>query len=553
MRIHTLPGPCLAHLVCPSLAPAWHILSCSLPPSFYSFDNTCGPLRMDIALHLPVAMSVRALLAIVAIMALAMMEASRERKELVKELRKVARRAGVQLVRDDAGKEKITTMMDGIRAATNVEPAAKRGAESAFQRYLATYRKAPTLEKKGQEAFRMRGKSFLLTYNWDFLGEACPDGTPKASNVDDLWHRWCAWKEAVTQTLGVKQSTSTIEASLRSENVNRVHIHWKINLNQAVDQSTTKGFNFRGVRPDVRGTMVPVERGRRKPRGVNFLEASNRAHFYTWAPKEGSLRVDTNYAPFSEYRVLGKWLEDLYTAGKLTHKVYEDLSLRVRVGHSSRMRDSQVVVAREKERAVDEHMAQVDAALAQLRAPFRRFPEVEAWEDSFLKLDFRWKLLVLVADSASGKSSFAESLFERPFILTVESAVHLDLKAFDRDVNDGLVLDNVNTWEQLLRWRAVLQARNAKSWGGQSATNMFAYVQYLFGVAVVATIDLDAPDSHLVNPGHAQASNWLLKNCVIVRLPAGDAFFDRSAMPDAIVENTFSRFAETVKRRRLAK
>ena len=87
----------------------------------------------------------------------------------------------------------------------------------------------------------------------------------------------------------------------------------------------------------------------------------------------------------------------------------------------------------------------------------------------------------------------------------------------------------------------------------QSATNMFAYVQYLFGVAVVATIDLDAPDSHLVNPGHAQASNWLPKNCVIVRLPAGDAFFDRSAMPDAIVENTFSRFAETVKRRRLAK
>ena len=52
---------------------------------------------MDIALHLPVAMSVRALLAIVAIMALAMMEASRERKELVKELRKVARRAGTSV------------------------------------------------------------------------------------------------------------------------------------------------------------------------------------------------------------------------------------------------------------------------------------------------------------------------------------------------------------------------------------------------------------------------------------------------------------------------
>ena len=87
--------------------------------------------------------------------------------------------------------------------------------------------------------------------------------------------------------------------------------------------------------------------------------------------------------------------------------------------------------------------------------------------DSFLNLDVRWKLLVLVADSATGKSSFAESLFERPFMLIVEAAEHLDVKAFEQDVHDGLAFDNVNSWGQLLRWRAVLQARNAKSSGGQ--------------------------------------------------------------------------------------
>ena len=103
------------------------------------------------------------------------------------------------------------------------------------------------------------------------------------------------------------------------------------------------------------------------------------------------------------------------------------------------------------EGALDQTLAKADAELAKLRAPFRVFSEVRAWEDSFLNLDFRWKLLVLVADSASGKSSFAESLFEQPFILTVEAAEHLDLKAFDRDVHDILVLDNVNSWGQLLR------------------------------------------------------------------------------------------------------
>ena len=92
------------------------------------------------------------------------------------------------------------------------------------------------------------------------------------------------------------------------------------------------------------------------------------------------------------------------------------------------------------------------------------------------------KNLVLCADSSSGKSNFAEGRFDSPYVLTVEGAEHLDLRGFDYEKNDGVVLDNVNSWKQLLGWRAVLQARNAKSKGGQSATNIHAYPQYLHGV-----------------------------------------------------------------------
>ena len=46
---------------------------------------------------------------------------------------------------------------------------------------------------------------------------------------------------------------------------------------------------------------------------------------------------------------------------------------------------------------------------------------------------------------------------------------------------------------------------------------MYSYVQYLFGVPVVATVDLDAPDSYLVDPTHRKRSKWLCKNCVFVR------------------------------------
>ena len=77
------------------------------------------------------------------------------------------------------------------------------------------------------------------------------------------------------------------------------------------------------------------------------------------------------------------------------------------------------------------------------------------------------------------KSNFAESSFDSPYVLTVEEAEHLDLKGFSYEKNDGVVLDNVNSFQQLRKWRAVLQARNAKSKGGQNATNMYSYPQYL--------------------------------------------------------------------------
>ena len=74
--------------------------------------------------------------------------------------------------------------------------------------------------------------------------------------------------------------------------------------------------------------------------------------------------------------------------------------------------------------------------------------------------------------------------------------------------HDGIVLDNVNSWGQLLAWRAVLQARNTLSKGGQSATNIYAYAQYLYGVAIVATVDADAPDYYLVE--EVKASEYLV-------------------------------------------
>ena len=74
----------------------------------------------------------------------------------------------------------------------------------------------------------------------------------------------------------------------------------------------------------------------------------------------------------------------------------------------------------------------------------------------------------------------------------MEDNPELDLTGFDRAAHDGVVLDNCNTFGQLLKWRALLQARNTLTKGGQSATQMYAYSQYWFMVPIVVTVDFDA-------------------------------------------------------------
>ena len=128
---------------------------------------------------------------------------------------------------------------------------------------------------------------------------------------------------------------------------------------------------------------------------------------------------------------MGKWIDDLWMRGKLDHDAYGELALRLRRGYATRKRDLEAVLAEERSRRLADRVEEVDRALHLRKKPFRSFPQVRTWEESFLQVDFRYKVLVLCADSASGKSVFAESLFRNPYVLTVEGSAHLDLKSFN--------------------------------------------------------------------------------------------------------------------------
>ena len=147
--------------------------------------------------------------------------------------------------------------------------------------------------------------------------------TPPAASNAGLWRTWRDWKARKKQELGVTQSSSKMEESLASDDVGRVHIHWKVNLKNPLDNASKAVFSFHGVKPDVRVTRAAQPQAPalgvavKAARGASLEEASNRGHFYTWAWKKGSLYRGTNWHPWKDYRVQGKWLDDLWTDDKL--------------------------------------------------------------------------------------------------------------------------------------------------------------------------------------------------------------------------------------------
>ena len=110
------------------------------------------------------------------------MEKASARKGLVKELRAFARQTGVAQVRDDSSRTKVEAMFQSIIASAAAD--VKTEATKVFEKYQSSFTaelESPVVQSANAEPFRLRGRSFLFTYNWDFFNKAFIDGAPKAS------------------------------------------------------------------------------------------------------------------------------------------------------------------------------------------------------------------------------------------------------------------------------------------------------------------------------------------------------------------------------------
>ena len=239
--------------------------------------------------------------------------------------------------------------------------------------------------------------------------------------------------------------------------------------------------------------------------------------------------VTGNYVPAwcsqdgaATYRVQGKWPEALWKHYKLDHATYEEYLFLTRDGVQARKRNLDACKAWSEAQAEE---AEIAATVKRIRSnpaiykPFPPVPAVSAWLEHFKTDLLRYPLLILVGASASGKTEYAKSLFQKPLELKVGSSEVFPAKMveFKRGVHDALILDDVRDLDFLVSHQEKVQGKyDSRIEFATTQGGTCFYTKYLFKVPTVVTINYTTK-----NRGYLEANDWLSKpqNRVVVEWP----------------------------------
>ena len=266
--------------------------------------------------------------------------------------------------------------------------------------------------------------------------------------VEATWNAYRTWVRRLGLRFGATAWAACLERSEHAAQAGeRIHGHvyllWEDGA--GIHLENLEPLEFEGVRPRV-DRCVQVANGK------CLRTAALHGYWYVTVSKAGTLHADSSWKPWKDYQPLVCWLTGLWDAGKLSHKEYEALSCDFRGGHAKRVRDIQEVERTERERAVSALVAQELAALEDSNAllPFRHFPEVDRFIQSFTQKLWRRPVLVIVGGTNMGKSILAAHVLTEigkvlslPSFLevTVENDEVLDVSEMDVRLHSGVLLD----------------------------------------------------------------------------------------------------------------
>ena len=339
------------------------------------------------------------------------------------------------------------------------------------------------------------------------------------------WDRFVSFVRANLRQWRAEYWCATFEESSSL----KLHAHLVLQFRCKQDRES-RGFVFEGILPNATGNDYLGEGICRK----RFQQSVDRGFFYVWADKLGTQRdtagqpcVAGNYGPAwttyrSRYQVLGKWPEALWKQYKLSHAKFEEYLFASRDGVLARKRNLDAVREREVSKTA---AAQIDARIKRIRgnsALHPGFPEVPAateWLKRFETDAVRYPVLVVLGSSATGKTEWAKSLFQKPLEVKIGKLPFFPdgLRAFERGVHDGIILDDVRDMEFLTDHQEKIQGKyDALVEFATTPGGTCSYVKDLFAVPIVVTVNHSTK-----NLQYLQTHDWLASpvNRTVVNWP----------------------------------
>ena len=157
---------------------------------------------------------------------------------------------------------------------------------------------------------------------------------------------------------------------------------------------------------------------------------------------------------------------------------------------------------------------QFEIQLRENQRPFRKIDAVDQWLEQYTVLKDQYKFLVLDGKSGMGKTRFAANLAsaERFLCIDCASATEPDLRSFDRDQHDVVLLDDARP-EMILRMKRLAQASVDEVRLGQSATHVNSYAVWFHRVKLVVASNVWKSQLETCSP---EDKAWLDMNSVYV-------------------------------------
>ncbi len=239
------------------------------------------------------------------------------------------------------------------------------------------------------------------------------------------------------------------------------------------------------------------------------------AHAYGQANKFGSLAVDTNVPMWEVFQPKNAWFVAWAGQNKMSTSEAQAAVERTGFNIIGPMKQLQALKDARYERAVWERKLEYEKQCRSHFSPWKPMhPQIKTWMKQYVPENkgkkTRYNFLVLLGDSKTAKTSYAQHLFgvDNTLVVDCQKSQEPNLGAF---FDQKCIVFDEATVEMCIRNKLVMQAGVSGCQVQESPTQQYTQWKFLYGVAIVV-----CTNSWLQKEHPKEWHDWLGENSVVI-------------------------------------